>query len=485
MSYDLRSAARRTALEHGFHPDIPEAAVRQAEQLGNRLPPFDADVRDLRSLPWSSIDNDTSRDLDQIEFVEKLPDGLCRILVGIADVDSCVGIGSPIDQHAASETATLYADVVTFPMLPEALSTGLTSLLPNEDRLAVVTEIHVHPDGSVDGVSCYRALARNRAQLTYNSVGPWLEGASATPLKAAELADQLRLQDRVASLLRERRHQLGALAFDRVETESVVRDGQVAELVTRHKNRAGSLIEDFMIAANEAMARTLREKGVASIRRVVSAPARWDRIVELASRVGEKLPAQPDAQALNEFLLRRKAADPTHYADISLAVIKLLGPGEYVVLKPGEEATGHFSLATNDYTHSTAPNRRFADVVTQRILKAILSGAAQPYSVDELGVIAKHCSEREDAARKVERTMRKRVAAVALSHRVGDTFLAIATGASPKGTYVRTIEPVVEGRLMQGIEDVDVGDKLEVRLTRTDPERGFIDFVKIRELPRN
>jgi exoribonuclease R len=327
---------------------------------------------------------------------------------------------------------------------------------------------------------------RNKAQLTYSSVGPWLDGSAAAPGKVAassELQAQLRLQNVAAKKLLEARHRLGALSFERTETTAIIENGQVTGLAAAKKNSAGMLIENFMVAANEAMARSFAEKKISSIRRVVSQPKRWERIVELAKRVGTTLPTQPDVKALNEFLLARKAADPEHYADLSLSVIKLLGPGEYKLQRPGDDDGGHFSLAAHDYTHSTAPNRRFADVVTQRILKALFANDPAPYTDEELDEIAKHCTEREDAARKVERTMQKRIAAVAMSGKVGQTFLAIATGVSDKGTFVRVLDPPMEGRLMQGIEDIDVGDKLEVRLTRTDPARGFIDFAKIRELP--
>jgi exoribonuclease-2 len=371
-------------------------------------------------------------------------------------------------------------------MLPEQLSTGLTSLLENADRAAVVVEYIVATDGAVTGARSYPATVRNKAQLTYNSVGPWLDGTAAAPPKVAaspELQAQLKLQNTAAQRLLEARHRLGALSFERTETTAVIENGHVTGLQAAKKNSAGMLIENFMVAANEAMARTFVDKKVSSIRRVVSQPERWDRIVELAKRVGVALPSQPDVKALNEFLLQRKQVDPDHYADLSLSVIKLLGPGVYKMQRPGDDDGGHFSLAAHDYTHSTAPNRRFADVVTQRILKALEAGAPAPYSDDELNSIATHCTEREDAARKVERTMQKRIAAVAMSGKLGQTFLAMATGVSNKGTFVRVIDPPMEGRLMQGTDGVDVGDKLEVKLTRTDPARGFIDFSKIRELP--
>ena len=481
--YDLAAAALQTVTDNGFHPTFPADALAELNALN---PTFTLGAINQRGLLWSSIDNDTSRDLDQIEVAEQLPDGRIKVLVGIADVDAYVRKGLALDAHAQSETTSVYAEVRTFPMLPEKLSTGLTSLLENEDRTAVVTEFIVGLNGEVTDARSYASTVRNKAQLTYNGVGPWLDGTAAPPPKVAaspDLQAQLKLQNTAAQRLLEARHRLGALSFERTETTPIIQNGQVTGLVANTKNSGGMLIENFMVAANEAMARTFVDKKVSSIRRVVSQPARWDRIVELAKRAGVTLPAQPDVKALNEFLLKRKAADPDHFADLSLSVIKLLGPGVYKMQRPGDDDGGHFSLAAHDYTHSTAPNRRFADVITQRILKALSANAPAPYTDDELTAIANHCTEREDAARKVERVMQKRIAAVAMSDKVGQTFLAMATGVTDKGTFVRVINPPMEGRLMQGIDGIDVGDKLEVRLTRTDPARGFIDFAKIRELP--
>jgi exoribonuclease-2 len=369
-------------------------------------------------------------------------------------------------------------------MLPEELSTDLTSLNEEEDRLAIVIEFVVGPDGAlVSGGAAsgdiYRALVRNRAQLTYNAVGAWLEGKSGAPTKvaaASELAAQLKLQDEAAVALRAQRHRLGALAFDRPEPQVVMEDGRVQGVTANRKTRANDLIEDFMVAANEVMARTLKEKGRSAIRRVVKTPERWPRIVELAQQSGDSLPAEPDSAALSAFLQRRKAADPVHYPDLSLAVVKLMGPGQYVLSRPQDEDQGHFGLATHDYTHSTAPNRRFADLVTQRLLKAAWSGQASPYSDGELDAIAQNCTLKEDAARKVERTMLKRVSAVALQDRVGEVFPAVVTGVTPKGVFVRVTQPPVEGRVMRGEQGMDVGDQVSVKLLHTDPQRGFIDF---------
>ena len=436
-------------------------------------------MRDLRNLLWSSIDNDTSRDLDQIEVAEKLPDGSTRVLIGIADVDVFVPKQSAIDQHAARETTTVYAGVRNFSMLPDELSTGKTSLLENQDRLAVVIEFAMAEDGQLSSDNAYRAIVRNKAQLQYNSVGAWLEGTGPAPAKVAassDLQSQLRLQTEVAQKLKGLRHEHGALDLQTDEPLALILNDQI-EVVAEQKNLATELIEDFMIAANGVVARMLGK--VSSLRRIVRQPKRWDRIVSLAASHGEKLPAQPDSKALNDFLVKRRTVDPDHFADVSLAVIKLIGPGEYVLERPGEPAPGHFGLAVQDYTHSTAPNRRFADLVTQRIVKAVLEGKSNPYSDAELAQIASDCTEKEDAAEKVERDMSKRLAAVAMQHRIGATFDAIVTGVTPHGTFVRELQAHVEGLLAQGGKGLDVGDRLKVKLIRTDVQHGFIDFARV------
>jgi len=466
-------------IAEGFEPDFPPDVERQVAALAARAAPAICDgLRDLRQLPWSSIDNDSSRDLDQIEASERV-DGGIRVLVGIADVDADVEAGSPIDCHAAKETTSVYTGVRTFPMLPEKLSTDLTSLNEGADRRAVVVEFVVSAQGEISAPAVYRALVRNKAQLTYSAVGPWLEGTGAAPPKlaaSADLAAQLKMQDEAARALCEQRHRLGALSFERPEVQPILAGDKVQGIAVERQNRAGALIEDFMIGANEVMARTLTQAGVSSIRRVVKSPERWPRIVELAAQHGGHLPAQPDAAALSAFLAKRKAEDPDHFADVSLTVIKLMGPGEYVLVRPGEDAPGHFALAAHDYTHSTAPNRRFADLVTQRLIGAVLAKTPAPYSDDALDGIARNCTLKEDAARKVERAMHKRIAAVALAGRVGESFPAVVTGVTPKGVFVRVIDPPVEGRLMRGEHGVDVGDRVRVTLLATDPQRGFIDF---------
>jgi exoribonuclease-2 len=480
---DLQAAAKQAMLENGFEPDFPPQVQQQLEQLKTQSPQVvpSANIRDMRTLLWSSIDNDTSRDLDQVEMAERLPNGDTKVLVGIVDVDVFVPKGSAIDEHAAKETTTVYTGVRTFPMLPEQLSTGVSSLGETEDKLSIVIEFVVGSDGIVHSGNVYRAVLRNKAQLTYNAVGAWLEDRGTAPDKVAastELQSQLKLQDEVAQALMNERYRHGALNIETIEVSPVVSDGKVSDLVKQEKNRATELIEDFMIAANEVVARMLDASKVSSIRRVVKSPERWDRIVELAGKQGDQLPAEPDSKALNEFLIKRKAADPDHFADLSLAVIKLMGPGEYVLERPGDPEQGHFGLAVQDYTHSTAPNRRFADLVTQRLVKAVLANQPPPYSDAELATIASNCTLKEDAARKVEREMLKRIAAVAMSSRIGETFDAIVTGVTPHGTFVRVLKPAVEGLLAQGQQGADVGDKLRVELIRTDVQRGYIDFAR-------
>jgi VacB/RNase II family 3'-5' exoribonuclease len=484
---NLPAAAERLMRENGFAVGLPSAAAQQLAglDLTTKALATGKDVRDLRSLLWSSIDNDTSRDLDQLEVAEDTPSGATKVLIAIADVDALVAEDSPIDQFAADQTTTVYMGVRNFPMLPEPLSTGATSLLQDADRLAIVVEFLVTPEGHVESSTTYRALVRNKAQLTYDSVGAWLDGVAPPPLKVREssaLQDQLKLQNRAASALRNDRHRHGALNIETIESRPILHNQEVVSLETEQKNSATTLIEDFMIAANEAVARLLEDQRCSFIQRVVRTPARWDRIVALADSLGARLPATPDSKALNEFLVARSVQDPDHFPDLSLAVIKLMGPGEYVLTRPDDDRrAGHFGLAVDDYTHSTAPNRRFADMVTQRLVKAVLAGGQAPYSDDRLSAIAAKCTEKANLARKVEREMSKRIAAVAMQHRIGEPFTAIVTGVTTHGTFVRTVDPHVEGLLVDG-QGLDVGDKLTVTLVRTDVDRGFIDFARQRPL---
>jgi len=476
--FNLTAAAHATMLEHGFQPDF--SAEAKAEVKAIEQQPALPDVpgaKDLRKLLWSSIDNDTSKDLDQLEWAEQMPDGRIRVLVAIADVDVRVAKGTPVDRHAASETTSVYTGVTVYPMLPKELSEGITSLNENQDRVAMVTEFCVDAAGSVTDGKAYRALVRNRAQLAYPSVGTWLEGNAPAPPKIAanaELEAQVKLQDTAAQRMSGGRFQHGALDLETIETRPIMLEDEAVEIKRLVKSRSTSLIEEFMVAANGVIARTFEAGGVPSIRRIVRTPKRWDRIVEVAAGLGTHLPAVPDSKVLNDFLLAQK---PDHFPDLSLSVVKLMGPGEYVLVRPNEVSPGHFGLAVLDYTHSTAPNRRFPDVVTQRILKASLAKVAQPYTIDELSAIAARCTLMEDGARKVEREMQKRIAAVVLHSHIGQTYRAIVTGVNQYGTFVRTLDPHVDGMLTQGSKGLDVGDRIVVKLISTNPERGFIDFA--------
>jgi exoribonuclease-2 len=481
IHFNLVASAHAAMIEHGFQPDYPAGTDKELAAIqAHPATPAASSAQDLRNLLWSSIDNDTSKDLDQIEWAEQLPDGRIRVLVGVADVDARVPLGTIIDGHAKSETTSVYTGVKVFPMLPSELSEGITSLNENEDRVALVIEFAVDQAGTASDGKAYRALVRNHAQLAYNSVGAWLEGRGSAPAKVAanaDLAAQLKLQDTAAQRMVGGRFQHGALDLETIETRPVMIAQDAVEIKKLEKNRATSLIEEFMVAANGVIARTFEDAGVASIRRIVRTPKRWDRIVEVAAALGTKLPVEPDSKSLNDFLLAQKKKDPDHFPDLSLTVIKLMGPGEYVLVKPNEVSPGHFGLAVQDYTHSTAPNRRFPDMVTQRLLKAWLAKLPQPYSADDLNAIAVHCTLMEDNARKVEREMEKRIAAVVLHPRIGQSFPAIVTGVNNYGVFVRTLDPHVDGMVVSGGKGLDVGDKVTAKLVSTDPQRGFIDFA--------
>jgi exoribonuclease-2 len=475
----LQEIARDAMRDRGFEPDFSAAAKAQVAQLRGPAPANGH--RDLRHLLWCSIDNDDSRDLDQLSVAQTTPDGRVQILVAIADVDSLVQRDTPVDQHASHNTTSVYTGAQIFPMLPERLSTDLTSLNEDEDRTAIVIDYVVNADGSLGASDVYAAMVRNHAKLAYPSLGAWLEGNGPMPPKIAAvpgLEDNLRQQDRAAQLLKNRRHDMGALTLRTIEPRPVFEDDVIQDLAEQEVNRATELIEDLMVASNGVVARFLAGHGCSSLRRVVRVPAKWPRIVDLAAQLGYRLPEDPDAVALEEWLLRRRAEDPQRFPDLSLSVVKLLGRCEYIVERPDDPPTGHFGLAVQDYTHSTAPNRRFPDLVAQRIVKAVLSGTPKqpPYSNAELAAIAERCTERENAANKVERLVRKAAAAVLLQHRLGERFDGIVTGASEKGTWVRIRRPPVEGRLERGWEGLEVGDRVRVKLVHTDPEHGFIDF---------
>ncbi|MGA3169611.1 MAG: RNB domain-containing ribonuclease [Chthoniobacteraceae bacterium] len=476
----LAALARTAMLECGLEPDFPPAALGQLAAITGPARPVPG-LRDLRDRLWASIDNDDSRDLDQLSVAEALPDQRVRILVAVADVDALVQKTTPLDAHAVCNTTSIYTPGAIFPMLPEALSTGMTSLNQDQDRVALVADMVFDSGGAMASSELYRALVRNHAKLAYNTVAAWLTGTGPAPPPIAAtpgLDDNLRLQDRVARQLVALRHRRGSLTLQTLEPRAAFDGDFLSDLEPDQDNRATQLIEDFMIAANEATACFLKSKQFPSLRRVLRSPERWERIVRLAAGYGTHLPATPDAVALETFLAARRLADPEKFPDLSLAVIKLIGRGEYDLYMPGAEPPGHFALAVRDYTHSTAPNRRFPDLITQRLLKAALAGSPPPYSVAELTQLADHCTEREDAAGKVERQLRKSAAALLLSNRVGAKFDAIVTGASPKGTWVRTFHPPVEGRLDRGFEGLDVGNRVTVKLIHTDFERGYIDFAR-------
>ncbi len=478
----LEQIARRAMLERGLLPDFSAESLAELERIHSPATENSGQISDLRGLLWASIDNDDSRDLDQLSVAEPRPNGGCKLLVAVADVDALVLKGSALDRQAGHNTTSVYTAAMIFPMLPEKLSTDFTSLNDREDRLALVIEMVIDREGSLQEWGIFRALVRSQAKLAYNSVAAWLEGSGPPPEGIAAvrgLDENLRLQDRVAQSLKRFRHLHGALNFETIEARPLFDGDRISELSVEKKNRARSLIEDFMIAANGVTAKFLFEKKFPSIRRVVRTPKRWDRIVSLAREQGFILPEEPDSKALEGFLLKANSDDPVRFPDLSLSIIKLLGAGEYVSELPGENAPGHFGLAVKDYAHSTAPNRRYPDLITQRLLKAALEGVPCPYSADELEELARHCTEEEDAARKVERQVGKSAAALLLEARIGERFEAIVTGAAPKGTWARLLQPPLEGRLVQGFEGVDVGDRIRVELIHTDVDRGFIDFKQV------
>jgi len=480
---NLLEIARNTMIHEGFDPDFPASVQAELAKLDSVNPFQTTQPRDLRQMLWSSIDNSDSRDLDQVEYAERSGDHI-KVRIGIADVDSYVSKGSAIDQQALKNTTSVYTGVKTFPMLPEKLSTDITSLVEGEDRLAIVIEFDVSPDGEVVPQEVYAANVRNKAKLAYDSVGKWLDNGGPLPegiAKTPGLEPQIKLQLEAAKRLLEARREKGALELDTIQATPVMNEsGTVVDLSVSERNSARDIIENFMIAANVTMSEYLNKKKVLSIQRVVRTPENWPRIVEMAEELNESLPPQPDARALANFLERRRKVDPDHFPDLSLAIVKLLGPGEYVAETPESRGEGHFGLAVHNYTHSTAPNRRYADLVTQRLLKSSQSNGKSPYSFSELQQIADHCNERESAARKVERKMRKIAAAMLLRNRVGDEFDAIVTGVTAKGTFVRTLKPPVDGLVVRGKEGLKVGQHARVRLQATDPVNGFIDFAIVR-----
>jgi len=468
-------------IERGLLPDFSAEVMTEIGRITSAAVEKDPKIRDLRGLLWASIDNDDSEDLDQLTVAEPLSGGAVKILVAIADVDAIVNKGTAIDGHARYNTTSVYTAAQIFSMLPEVLSTNLTSLRQDEERLAIIIEIVIGEDSSIAQWDLYRAVVRNRAKLTYNGVAAWLEGKKPVPERVAvipALDQQIRIQDEVAQRLKNLRIDCGALQLETIEARPVFKGDLLTDLEVERTNQAKELIENFMIVANEATARYLEAKGLPSLRRVLRSPERWTRIVDLASGLGGHLPREPDSGALGAFLSKQRKADPIRFPDLSLSVVKLIGSGEYVVDLPGGTSPGHFGLAVKDYTHSTAPNRRFPDLITQRLLKAAMAERPVPYSNDELTGLAQHCTQKEDDANKVERLVRKSAAALLLESSIGQRFDAIVTGASEKGTWARLFHPPVEGKVIRGFEGLDVGDRVRVRLIATDVERGFIDFAR-------
>jgi len=479
---DLARIAELEMKSHGLRPVFAPEALHEAQRAADESAAEQgADIRDMRSRLWFSIDNDDTLDLDQLSWAEALPGGGVRLAVAVADVDVKVPAGGAMDAHAAVNTTSVYTAAGVFAMLPLPLSNGLTSLHEGEERLAVVVEMEINARGEVTGSQLCRASVRNQAKLAYDSVAAWLDGRGPAPpavAASAALQAQIHLHDQVALSLRQWRHRRGALNVATAQARPVFVDGQLVDLRVDHKNRAKDLIADLMIATNGATARYLTQHGQPSLRRVLQEPRRWDRLVLLAAQHGASLPPAPDALALDRFLTARRQADPAGFEDLSLSVVKMLGSGAYAAAPAGAPGAGHFGLAVNDYAHSTAPNRRFVDLVTQRLLKATLAGRAPPYSIEQLDTIAQHCTVQEDSASTVERRVLKAAAAYLLHDRIGERFDAIVTGAAPKGTFVRITSPLVEGRVVNGFEGLDVGDTLRVKLRSVDVEQRFIDFER-------
>lgn len=467
--------------ERGLAPAFPSTVIDAVRRIDGPERPEPAD-RDLRALPWSSIDNDDSEDLDQLSVA--LPGGeeAIRVLVAIADVDGLVPLGSVIDRHAYINTTSVYPPGHVFPMLPERLSTDLTSLDPGEDRVAIVTEMEVDGEGRLVSEEIYRAYVRNHAKLAYNTVGPWLEEKAPVPTSVASvpgLAENLKLQNRAAKRLRRLREENGALNFETVQGNAIFKEGRIVELRVEERNDAKDLIEDLMIAANGVAARTLKNNAFPTLRRVVKTPKRWERIVSVAESYQTRLPKKPDSKALNAFLEEQRQKDPRRFPDLSLTIIKLLGSGEYVAEKAGESGEGHFGLAVKDYAHSTAPNRRYPDLITQRLLKAFIAGGKSPYTFAQLTRMAERVTKMEDDAAKVERKVYKAAAALLLQDRIGETFDGVVTGAAEKGYWVRLLSVPVEGKIVQGGRGIDVGDFVRVALVSVDAEAGFLDFRRV------
>lgn len=477
---DLANLANQVMQESQFLTQFSSEVQNEVNENSNLDIYSIEEVEDLRTRLWFSIDNDDTKDIDQLTFAKQIQEDLFKIYIAVADVAFIVKKNSPLDLHAQYNTTSVYTPVRVFHMLPEIFSNKLTSLIENEDRKAVIAEIDISGEGAILSYKIYPALVRNHARLTYNNVAAWLEGKTSLPERFSyvdKLEEQIRLHDFIAQKIRQYRHDQGALVLERIDSNPIIRDSKVVDIKIAKKNRARELIEDFMIATNTATAQFLTLHHLPSIRRIVRQPARWDRIVAIAKMRGETLPDQPDVKALNIFMIKQRTLDPDAFTDLSLAIIKLIGEGEYIVEYPGKESIGHFSLAVKDYIHSTAPNRRYPDLITQRLLKAALTNASSPYTIEELEQIAEQCTNKENDAAKVERRIRKSTMIFFLSPHLNETFDALVTGASPKGTWVRIFKPPVEGKLIEGFEGLDIADRITVKLVHLDIEKGHIDFV--------
>jgi len=473
---DLTTIAYQVMTMHGFIPDFPPSLTNEVSTLQKNYSLGTAKY-DYRDKLWVSIDNSDSKDLDQLTFAEKDSDGNFKLYVAVADVDGSVKKNSLIDERAGHNTTSIYTPSIIFPMLPLELSTNLTSLNENEDRQAIVVEMLVEADGKFELREAYSALVRNREKLAYNNISDWLETQKPLPNLSQEIHEQLRLQDQIARLIQDFRNRQGALNFETIEILPIMKDNTPVGLAAAVHNRAHQLIENCMIAANASLSKYLELQGIPTLKRIVREPKRWGRIVELARGLKASLPAEPDAKALQSFLIKQRQDNPSQFSELSLSIIKLIGRGEYILSSPGQISPGHFDLALQDYAHTTAPNRRYPDLIMQRLLKSHLNGQAIPYQTQELSAIASHCTQKEDDATKVERHLKKSAAAVVMMTQIGKKFQAMVTGASEKGTWVRLKNPPIEGKLIKGYANLDVGDTLEVELIAVDIAQGHIDFA--------
>lgn len=463
---DLIQLAEKAMLEKGFLPYPTEAAEQEAAALTGPAVPLDENYRDMREIPWISIDNDDSKDLDQITYAEGN-----RIFIAIADVDALVKKGSAIDLYAQNNTTSVYTPKINFPMLPSQLSFDYTSLNEHSERCATVTEIELDHEGKFIKWDVYYAWVKNHTKLAYNATAKELEEGTAS--------EQLLLQDKLAQRIKDYRFKQGSLDFETIKLKPKIEGEEVADLQREKGNRATELIENFMIASNVTMTRFLKAHNLPSIRRVVRTPKRWEKIRDVAFELGFELPLEPDVKALQNFLTEQKEKNPLNFNNLSLSLIKLIGRGEYVATFPGQTSPGHFDLAILDYSHTTAPNRRYPDLITQRILKSLIFKKPAPYSDDELAALAERCTQKEDDANKVERRMVKSAAALYLSNKIGQQWPAVVTGVNEHGTWVRLNNPPIEGKLSRGARGLDVGDKLTVVLIHVDVERGYIDFARV------